>query len=65
MKKQKKIVIGWILIVLQGFAILGRLLSGASFPSGVPGFFNALGFFSIGIVGVILLILGYRKKDGQ
>jgi hypothetical protein len=63
MKKNKtKIIIGWILIVLQCFAVFSRIINGSPFPEGIAGFFNILGFFSFGIVGAILLILGYNQK---
>lgn len=61
-KHNKKIVIGWILIILQLIALIGRLLSGIPFPTGVLGFFNIIGFFSFSIVGAILLFLGYKSN---
>ena len=57
-----KKILGWILVIIQCIAIIGRLASGASFPSGIPGFFNLLGFLSFGIIGVILLIVAYKNE---
>lgn len=62
-KYNKKIVIGWILIILQLIALIGRLLNGIPFPTGVLGFFNILGYFSPSIVGAILLFLGYKSNN--
>ena len=60
MKKHNvKIIIGWILIILQCMGIFGTIMSGNGFPTGVPGF---IGYFSFSIIGVILLVLGYRNK---
>lgn len=56
----KKIIIGWVLIVLQCMGIFGNVMSGNGLPTGIPGF---IGFFSFSIVGVILLVLGYRNKQ--
>ncbi len=61
-KHNTKIIIGWILIAIQVMAIIGRLLNQTRFPTGIPGFFNIIGFFSFAIVGIILLILGYKPQ---
>jgi len=61
MKKHNiKIIIGWILIAVQCLGIFGTIMSGNGFPSGIPGL---IGFFSFAIVGVILLVLGYKNKQ--
>lgn len=61
MKKHNiKIIAGWILVAVQCMGIFGTLLSGNSFPSGIPGL---IGFFLFGIIGVILLVLGYKNKQ--
>ncbi len=64
MKKHNiKVIIGWILIAIQLMALIGRLLNGTPFPTGIPGFFNIIGFFSFSIVGVIFLFLGYKSNN--
>ena len=61
MKKHNiKIIAGWILVAVQCLAIFGNIMSGNGFPSGIPGL---IGFFSFGIIGVILLILGYKNNQ--
>ena len=64
MKKHSvKKIVGWILVVIQIFGIIGRMMSGEPFPSGISGFFNLIGFLLFGIVGVILLVLAYKDKE--
>ena len=58
-----KKILGWILVIIQCIAIIGRLSSDIPFPSGIAGFFNLLGFLLIGIVGVILLVIAYKNKN--
>lgn len=53
------IKIGIVLIVLQAIATIALAAAGTLHLSG---FMNALGYFSISIVGVVLIIVGYRKK---
>ena len=61
MKKYNiKITIGWILVAVQCLAIFGNIMSGSGLPSGIPGL---IGFLSFGIVGIILLVLGYKNKQ--
>ena len=59
-KRNIKVIAGWILIAIQGLAIAGNMMSGNSMPNGIPGF---IGFFLFGIIGVILLVLGYKDKQ--
>ncbi len=60
MKKHRvKIIIGWVLIVAQCLGILGNLMGGNFEFTGIA---NALGYFSYGIVGIILLIIGYSQN---
>ena len=64
MKKYKApIIAGWILVALQCLALFGRMASGFEVPDGIAGVFNLLGFFLFGIAGVILLVVGYRRKN--
>ena len=60
-KNSVKITVGWILIVIQCLAFIGKAMSGTPFPVGVPGFFNVLGFLIFGIIGAILLFIGYKN----
>lgn len=53
------IKLGIVLIVLQAIATIMLV---ASDMLQLNGFMNALGYFSISIVGIILIIIGYRKK---
>ena len=67
MKKNKKIIIGIILIVLQVLGLLGYALNGElgelfSIQSGDE-LFEFIGTFLIGIIGIILIIQG--KKDSE
>lgn len=68
MKKAKqRIIIGGVLIALQLFAVMGSALSGALDSFGDEGFGFLLGYFSLGIIGVVLLVQGMRMlpKDGS
>ena len=62
-KNSVKKMIGWILVVLQIFAIIGRIASGTPFSGGVAGLFNLLGFLLFGIIGAILIIVSYKDKN--
>lgn len=53
------IKIGIVLIVLQAIATIASTAAGMFHLNGIV---NALGYFSISIVGIILIIVGYRKK---
>ena len=53
------IKVGIVLIVLQAIATIAMAAAGMFHLSG---FANALGYFSISIIGVILIVVGYRKK---
>ncbi len=53
------IKVGIILIVLQAIATIAMAAAGMFHLSG---FANALGYFSISIAGVILIVVGYRRK---
>lgn len=56
-------IAGIILIVLQVVGIIGALIGGRNPFSG--GFFETLGYFLIGITGVILLIVARIRKKKQ
>lgn len=59
-KVEMKIALGWILIVLQVLAIIGGILSDSlTFQS----IFGIVGYSLPGIIGLILLIIGYRQKN--
>ena len=57
-------IVGWLLIVMQIMSLAG---------GGAPSFrgnllmilAELLGFFSFGIIGVILLILGHRERENK
>ena len=54
-------VAGIILIVLQVIAFIGSFIGGRNpFTAGIP---EMIGFFLIGIIGVILLISYFIKKN--
>jgi hypothetical protein len=62
---KQRIIIGGVLIALQLFAVMGNALAGE-----MPSFDNfaiLLGYFSFGIIGVVLLVQGMRMlpKDGS
>lgn len=60
MKKAKqRMLIGGILIALQLLSLMGTALAG-DMPSFDDGFAFLLGYFLIGIIGVVLLIQGIR-----
>ena len=58
-EKSNMIKLGIVLIVLQTIA---TIMLAASGTLQLNGFMNVLGYFSISIVGIILVIIGYRKK---
>lgn len=58
-KESNMIKVGIILIVLQAIATIAMAAAGMFHLSG---FANALGYFSISIAGVILIVVGYRRK---
>ena len=54
-------IAGIILIILQIIAVIGSFIGGRNpFTVGIP---ELIGFFLIGIIGVILLIVYYVKKN--
>ena len=54
-------IAGIILIVLQVVAVIGSFIGGRNpFKGGIP---ELIGFFLLGIIGVILLIAYYIKKN--
>ncbi|MBR2954100.1 MAG: zinc-ribbon domain-containing protein [Clostridia bacterium] len=68
-KKSKRKIIGIVLLCLQVFSILGIVANGeisnltGYFTSGISGIFEMLSFFLPAIIGVILLVLDYMKKN--
>ena len=59
MKKENGMLIaGIVLLALQIIGTFGTIM-GNSFPTSIPGI---IGHFLLGIVGSILLIVGYCKK---
>lgn len=56
-------IIGWILIAMQILSIYGTSMGGGlHFGSGVNGLMEMIGYFSFGIVGVLLIIAGNKLK---
>ena len=56
-------IIGWILIAMQILSIYGTSMGGGlHFGSGVYGLMEMIGYFSFGIVGVLLIIAGNKLK---
>ena len=54
-------IAGIVLIVLQVLAIIGTVIAGRNpFKAGL---LELIGYFSLGIIGVTLLIIYYVKKN--
>jgi hypothetical protein len=58
-------IAGIILIVLQILSIIGQTMGGDNILaigfSGIGGFFNMIGRLTLGIIGVILLIIAGKR----
>lgn len=57
--------IGIILIILQCFALFGELSTGAEIFRIVDlrSFFNLIGFFVFGILGLIFILIGNKRQN--
>lgn len=53
-------IAGIVLIVLQALVVLGSLIGGKNPFAG--GIFEIIGYFLVGIIGVILLVIGIKKN---
>lgn len=58
----KRIVLGLILIILQIIAVTGGARAGNLFNNSIP---YLIGFFSLGVAGIVLIIFGVRANKKQ
>lgn len=58
------IIIGVIFLILQIIAIIGNIISGNGLTVSMPGYEFAyyIGYFLPSIIGIILIIIGVKKR---